>query len=207
MSHLNLLKSAFEFNSPVNSKNTIKVFKEAGERIVDDTKLFKEQVKATLRIGKIDEENVEKYPYRNILQGVQSPSIFSHLFFSKSNIQEIQTRIKNEVYNSSPSKYIIKDQKEIELVILMKGIYMIYGRVPSELSNFKEQISNLNGIVVDKAVPTILTGIKQHIGFIRDSQYQPRTISRPENTSKTGLYNQRSVTDVLIGDENLYTDN
>lgn len=50
----------------------------------------------------------------------------SSLFFSKTNIDALQTGISNKVWNSSGGRYNIGKQSEIELKIIMRSIYFDY---------------------------------------------------------------------------------
>jgi hypothetical protein len=88
------------------------------------------------------------------------------LFFSRLNINEIQTRIRNEVLRLSTEKYLIDEQDETNLVVIMRSIYQKYGRSENDPKYFKESINYLNDIIVKETVPSIINSIKSHIKYL-----------------------------------------
>lgn len=192
----NKLPFVFQFNSPKNLGNTTETIGKT-EFPVQYT---------PRRCYDIDErkDSNDLYPYINILNGIQEHSLFSKLFFSRLNIEEIQTRARNEVYLKSNKEFKIGDQNEKELITIMKAMYLQYGRVPSDIKNYKSQISKINNIVIQEIVPRIMSDIRQYINYIHDSTKTHSVSDRPVFSSSKGTAENRSVMDVMYGDDQFF---
>ena len=84
------------------------------DKIKGSTKIVKESILA--------ENNVN-----SISQSLTNTSL-SLKFFSKENINIIQTLIRKGVYQKSNNTHIISNQDEQELIIIMRSIYLQYGK-------------------------------------------------------------------------------
>ena len=82
-------------------------------------------------------------------------------FFSSKNIEHIQQLIKYNVYTQSGNKHIIGRQDPNNLKIVMKSIYLQYGKNLN--TNVQEQVNTLNNYVLDYCVPNILSNIEMHL--------------------------------------------
>lgn len=156
----NLPPHVFVFDSP---RNKIKTFN------VDLTDL--PNVPMSLKIApasplKKYKKKDDPYPYKDIFKNEYDNTPFLMLFFSRLNINEIQTRIRNEVLRLSTEKYLIDEQDETNLVVVMRSIYQKYGRSENDPKYFKESINYLNDIVVKETVPSIINSIKSHIKYL-----------------------------------------
>ena len=96
-------------------------------------------------------------------------------FFSKSNINILQNHIRYQVYRKMDK--VIDNQSELDLKIIMTSIYETYGKNQSE--NIKDQVSELNNIVIDKSVTNIITNLKQYLGYVIDKSSLPMPMDRP----------------------------
>ena len=97
---------------------------------------------------------VENKNYRDIgIKGNFSKNCVNDLFFSQTNINALQTGMRNLVANKTQGKHIIKNQNESELMIIMRGIYLEYGM--NLQTNVVEQIKDLNTKVLNYIVPRI----------------------------------------------------
>lgn len=137
-----------------------------------------------------------KTPYKGILGTTQELSSFSKLFFSKENLSWVQKNIRYLVYNIS-NKYIISEQDETNLLIVMKAIYLQNSRNPDKSSMYKKEILRLNGLVLNEVVPDILSKIQQYRGYLSDISKIQEPISLPVNMSITGTKSNRGPSDVL----------
>ena len=63
-------------------------------------------------------------------------------------------------------RYIIDEQNNMELAILMRSIYLQHSKNLN--CQFKKQIKELNDIVVDAIIPGLMSNIKQYITYLRD---------------------------------------
>lgn len=108
----------------------------------------------------------------------------SYYYFSEDNINLIQDMIRYAVYSQSSNQYVIGRQSDTELKIIMRSVYLQYGR--NDPNNIKEQIAYLNAIVVDEAVKIILPEIEQYNGYIKKITTLPEPIPRSVNMSNKG---------------------
>jgi len=126
------------------------------------------------------------------LYGIQETSTLNHLFFSKKNMNIIQNMIRYNVYIKSENRYIIGKQSDIELEIIMRGIYLQYS--PNLQTNIKEQLEYLDKLVSDYAVAQIIPEVEQYFGYMKEIEYMPEPIDLPVNLSSKGTRSLRSVT-------------
>ena len=90
----------------------------------------------------------------DMMRGNWEISALSEAFFSQANITVIQNSIRRYVYDrSTPKGYLIDDQSVDELKIIMRGVFLQNSlNLPN---NIKEQVENLNKIVMNYAIPQI----------------------------------------------------
>lgn len=135
----------------------------------------------------------DPYAYKDILHQSKQSSPFSTLYFSQQNIDEVQTRIRNKVYNLTNGLYKINNQSETNVVLVMREVYLKYARDELDFSKFKESIDYLDNIASDQIAATVIKNIKEHINYIRDKKNAyggtNRVLPLGENTSLAGLKN------------------
>ncbi len=113
-----------------------------------------------------------------------SKNLLNQTFFSKGNITIIQNNIRYRVWQQSNQQFVIGPQSETQLEIIMRSIYLQYSRnLPN---NIKEQVEDLNALVVNEAVPNIMSNIKQYIGYKQDLETGPVFMDHPKNVSSAG---------------------
>ena len=111
-------------------------------------------------------------------------NLLNRTFFSKRNIEIIQNAIRHSVWRDSQGKYKIGNQSETQLQIIMRSIYLQYGKNLS--TNIQQQVQELNHRVVDHAVPNIVSNIQQHLHYKKDIQTGPVYMDHPQNVSSAG---------------------
>lgn len=133
------------------------------------------------------------------LNHVVECNVLNQLYLSPENIEEVQQRIRYEVYRASNQQHVIGRQSERELVIIMRSIYLTYGKnIPTDdPAVLKRQISDLNDLVVLEVVPKILSEIQTHIRYLYDRSTQPMPLAWPQNMSTKGQKILPSVTSVF----------
>ena len=102
--------------------------------------------------------------FRNPTEGVWDDSILSNLFFSSHNISTIQNGIRNGIYKLSNGQFIISNQDQDTLNIIMRSVFLQNSINNPE--NITQQIKQLNKIVWDYCIPQIygeVQGYKQYI--------------------------------------------
>ena len=126
------------------------------------------------------------------LQGIQESSPLSMLFFSKQNMDILQLHIRYEVWKRSNKVYIISNQSETELEIIMRAFYLQHSRNMN--NRLVIQIKQLNQMIVEWVVPQILSEIKQYYGYLEDVQRLALPVELPQNVSSKGTKLLRSQT-------------
>jgi hypothetical protein len=100
----------------------------------------------------------------NIISNIVVPNALSRTFFSNDNVERIQSQIVNNVYKQSQK--VISRQSYQELQIIMKSIYLQYGRnLPN---NIEEQVFTLNKYVIDECVSIIIPNVIQYGKYITE---------------------------------------
>jgi hypothetical protein len=116
--------------------------------------------------------------YRDALNGIWEDSMLSKAFFSKENIQIIQNGIRAGVYQRSGGKHVISEQDCDSLKIIMRSIFLQHAtNLPTDISH---QISDLNNLVFDYAVPKIYSEAEGYIHYKKDVSNMYTPISRPQ---------------------------
>jgi len=101
-------------------------------------------------------------------------------FFSKENIDLINKQLILRVYQVSKKKFKICPQKEEDLIIVMRYVFIEYGRnLPFDIAG---QIKDLNCTVVGEILPTVISNVDQKVGYLRDISTQPVGPPLPINT-------------------------
>tara|TARA_B110000259_G_scaffold153644_2_gene173951 strand:- start:2810 stop:3265 length:456 start_codon:yes stop_codon:yes gene_type:complete len=117
-------------------------------------------------------------------KGFMSKNCLNDLFFGNTNMEALQIGIKNMVANTTNGKEIISKQNEIELKIIMRSIYLQYGKNLED--NIVEQVRDLNKKVLDYCVPKILSEIEQYNIYVRDASNLYTPIQNSVNVSNKG---------------------
>ena len=105
-----------------------------------------------------------------------------NMFFSKKNIDLIQININKQVFNEI--RYKIKRQSDRELKLIMRSLYLQYGKHIK--TNINQQILDLNNLVYKYAVPNIISNLQQFIGYSKDISSIPLPLNLPKNVSIKG---------------------
>lgn len=101
-------------------------------------------------------------------------------FFSPENIDLINKQLILTVYKKTNKKFVICPQKEEDLIIVMRYVFIEYSRnLPF---NIQGQIKDLNCTVVGEILPTIVSNVDQKVGYLRDISTQPIGPPLPINT-------------------------
>jgi len=94
----------------------------------------------------------------------------------------IQDEIIKQVFNQT--RYVITRQSDMNLQIIMRSIYLQYGKnLPCQI---KEQVLELNKEVIKECLKIIIPNIQQTIGYRNDINKLPVTMDRSLNVSVKG---------------------
>jgi hypothetical protein len=118
------------------------------------------------------------------LKGNFERNCLNDLFFSKTNMDALQTGIRNMVANATNGESIIGDQSETELLIIMRGTYNQYGL--NQPDNVVQQVRDLNKMVLDYCVKQIIREIEQYKIYLRDASQMYVPIDMPVNVNNKG---------------------
>jgi hypothetical protein len=107
----------------------------------------------------------------------------SELYFSQSNIDILQDSIIEGVFKISSGTKICK-QSEDELLIVMRSIYLQYGK--NQDNNLQGQIKDLNKHVLKYCIENINTNLKQYNGYINDITKERDVLEMPHFVNSKG---------------------
>ena len=140
----------------------------------------------TLQTSKIDNNESQLCNEKNvnIINRNYSGNCVSELFFSQENVKIIQTGIINSVFNISEGQYLINNQSEQELKIIMRSMYFQYGKNLNY--DIIEQIKELNTLVIRWSVDEIIKNIKQYIEYKKSISTLPMPMERAVLPSQKG---------------------
>lgn len=128
----------------------------------------------------------------SILYGQLEISPLSQVFFSNVNISRVQDLMRYRVWSASGGKYQIGPQSVTELIVIMRAMYLQHGKfLPYQIP---EQITELNRLVVEFALPKLLSEVQQLISYQKNLEYLPVPLAHPRNLSSKGTRTLRSVT-------------
>ncbi len=144
---------------------------------------------ATVKFGMESREEYTPYNTTNlanvVLRGTMEDNDVSRLFFSGENIKRIQKKIKVAVYERSQGKFKLdEDQDESDLIVVMRYIYLDYGK--NLQKEIIRQVKILNDMTVNYIIPDLITNIKQYYGYIKDISNPITPMMRPMNTNSNG---------------------
>lgn len=130
-----------------------------------------------------NDDGIKKFNTYNLSHTLEGTSV-QYLFFSKKNIGYLQKLLRYHVWLQSNKKYNIAHQDVNELQIIMKSIYLQYSK--NQEKNIVNQIKKLNALVLDYAIPNILSNIEQHINYKKTVSSLPKPIELPKYISSAG---------------------
>jgi len=115
--------------------------------------------------------------FRDAMNGNWYETALSNAFFSSKNIQILQNGIRAGVYKRSNNNYIIAEQNNDELKIIMRSIFLQYAKnLPT---NIPQQIDELNTIVLNYAVEKVYGEADGYMKYKRDASNMYTLIAPP----------------------------
>jgi len=120
----------------------------------------------------------------DMIRGNWEPNALNQTFFSPPNVQIIQNLIRRRVYDESETHDIIDPQSTDELLIIMRSLYLTYGR--NEPFNIAGQVAELNNRVADWSVPKIISEISMYKTYRKDASTLPVPMTHPVNINAAG---------------------
>ena len=108
-----------------------------------------------------------KYSFRDAMNGNWYDTKLSNAFFSSNNIQIIQNGIRAGVYNKSNRQYIVSEQNNDELCIIMRAIFLQHSKNLPD--NIKGQIYDLNNLVLEYTINSVYGEADGYMKYKRDA--------------------------------------
>ena len=99
------------------------------------------------------------------------------VFFSQSNMANLQQKIHGAVLEMSKGEHSISPQSEADLMLIMRSYYLQYGE--NDPSNVATELDQLNQRVVSFAANRIMVEIVAYKRFRKDILDFPEPIARP----------------------------
>ena len=118
--------------------------------------------------------------YRDALTGNFQNNLVSDVFFSGENMRIVQNGLKAGVYNLSKGRFVIGDQDEDTLKIIMRSIYLQHSvNLPDNITG---QVEALNKLVMEYAVPQIYGDAVSYMKYKNDVSTLVVPLSTPVST-------------------------
>ena len=115
--------------------------------------------------------------FREAMTGNWYDTVLSDTFFSSANIQQLQNGIRAGVYKRSNGKFVIGPQDCDTLKIIMRSIFLQYAT--NRPNNISEQITYLNQLVLNYAVPQVFGEAEGYMIYKKDISTMYVPIAHP----------------------------
>ena len=119
--------------------------------------------------------------YTEALKGILEDTNLSNTFFSKENIELIQTNLKKRIYDLK--KVNIDSQPENIIKVIMRNVFLQSSK--HSCINIPGQIRELNKLVVNECTPRVLSGLDSFFKYQSDISTLAMPIDRPVSTYKS----------------------
>jgi len=106
------------------------------------------------------------------------------VFFSQSNIDNLQTQLKAAVLTMSGGEYVISDQNTDDLHLIMRSYYLQYA--PNNPANVATELQELNERVISFSSNRIMVEIVAYKRYRKDILDFPDPIERPVDVKVYG---------------------
>lgn len=97
----------------------------------------------------------------------QEGGLLSQVFFSRRNVDVVQTSLRYRVYRESGGQFVIGRQSDVELLAIMRDVYESSPRYVPD-AEVLAMTKRLNEHVLAKAVPAVLSAVRFHDYYLRD---------------------------------------
>lgn len=129
----------------------------------------------------INDDNFQKIA----IEGIMERNIISDLFLSKKNIDLIELKIVNIIFEKF--NYKISKQSRNELLIVMRSIFL--DNCTNNYSNkedVKKELTKLNNLVINYCVDNIMKNIKGHELYLKKINNNLSPLENGANTNSKG---------------------
>ena len=122
--------------------------------------------------------------YNDAMQGNWSQTALSKAFFDKKNIQTLQNGLREGVYKLSKGRYVIGQQNEDTLKIIMRSTFLQSSL--NQPTNISGQLQALNQLVLNYAVPQVCGEAESYIKYKSDVSNLAVPMATPTYVSTAG---------------------
>jgi hypothetical protein len=120
----------------------------------------------------------------SLISNIVVPNSLSRTFFSNENIERLQHQIIQKVLELSNNRIKVGKQSYQELQVVMKSIYLQYGRnLPYDIEG---QVIQLNKYVIDECANIVKSNAEQYNKYIQDITSPIPVMPRSQNVSNKG---------------------
>jgi hypothetical protein len=120
---------------------------------------------------------------RELVGHIHRPTPLNTIFFSKANIDQVQSEIQQQVYLMTDSKHRIDKQNEDDLKLIMRSYYLMFGLNSSEVAR---DLKDLNSRVVGYASAKIFSELDFYLFYRKDIEDFATPIANPINVASYG---------------------
>lgn len=135
------------------------------------------------RFKMTDRIPVNNKTYENQLIGIFEKNTLSITYFSLDNINIIQDMVRKGVYDKSNGQLTIERQNNDTIVQIMRAYFLQYSKNLDY--NIREQISQLNNMVINYCIEWIYNEAISYIKYRHDISTLKNPINHPVLSSKT----------------------
>ena len=115
----------------------------------------------------------------DLIGHIHKPSPLNTIFFSESNIDNIQNQIISQVLLMSGGKYKIDRQDDDQVKIIMRSYYLMFGK--NDPNRVSEELQELNGRVVGYCAAKVYSEVDFHMFYRKDIEDFAPAIANPMN--------------------------
>jgi hypothetical protein len=128
-----------------------------------------------------DKKPVYTSSYNDAMTGNWANTPLSNAFFSEQNQQILQNGIRAGVYQHSNGKYLISQQSNSDLKMIMRAMFLEHSE--NRLSHIVEQIQELNNYVLNYCIPRVFGEAQGYLKYLQDASTLVVPLSAPVHTS------------------------
>ena len=121
--------------------------------------------------------------YQNVIATNLQRSPLSDKYFSKENIQVIQSGIRKGVYYKSQKRISVDEQPEDQIVTIMRSMYLQYSKNLD--TNIQQQVDDLNSYVLNFCINNVFNEAVAYLKYREDASTMHIPITHPIYSNKT----------------------
>lgn len=137
----------------------------------------------------------------SVFKNLYGETLLTSLFFSEQNTSNIQILIKRAIFKEL-NGIVIDDQSLEELLVVMRSVFLSESNHPALIDKetskqelgklytlYTKEVARLNSLVVNQAVPIILSYVKQYLIYESEIRNPIQIMEKPMATSIKGEKN------------------